>query len=273
MPSIRSKSLIFDIYGAFVRDLGGWIAIADLITLMGDLGVEEQPVRSSVSRMTRKGMLTRHEQNGQAGYVLSPRAQEILAEGDSRIYLQQETASVDDGWTLVTFSIPETMRSERHQLRSRLRWLGYGNVGAGLWIAPSRTYDRTLEMVRSSGLARYVDVFRATYAAFGDLNELVRRCWDLDQVRQAYRLYLSEFEPMAEKWSNPGPLSEPQSAFRDYVSALHRWRKLPYLDPGLPPELLPGEWEGKIATDLFNDLRSRLEPSARDHVASTVSKH
>jgi len=271
LAPIRSKSLIFDIYGAFVRDLGGWIAVADLITLMGDLGVEEQPVRSSVSRMTRKGLLTRHELNGQAGYVLSPRAQEILAEGDSRIYLQQEIASVEDGWTLVTFSIPETMRAERHQLRSRLRWLGYGNVGAGLWIAPSRTYERTVEMVRSSGLDRYVDVFRATYAAFGDLDELVQRCWDLDQVRRAYRLYLAEFEPMAESWSTADPREEPRSAFRDYVSALHSWRKIPYLDPGLPPELLPSDWEGKIATDLFNDLRGRLEPSAGVHVATVMS--
>lgn len=272
MLAIRSKSLIFDIYGAFVRDLGGWIAVADLITLMGDLGVEEQPVRSSVSRMTRKGLLSRHEEDGQAGYVLSPRAQEILAEGDSRIYLQQEIASVADGWTLVTFSIPETMRSERHQLRSRLRWLGYGNLGAGLWIAPSRTHERTIEMVKSSGLAPFVDVFRATYAAFGDLDELVHRCWDLDQVRRAYRQYLAEFEPMAEAWSSADPRTDVRAAFRDYVSALHRWRKLPYVDPGLPPELLPGDWEGKSATDLFNDLRSRLETPARNHVAATMSK-
>lgn len=271
MVPLRSKSLIFDIYGAFVRDLGGWIAIADLITLMEDLGVDEQPVRSSVSRLSRRGLLRRHVQDGQAGYVLSEQARNLLSEGDSRIYLQQDTASVGDGWTLVTFSIPESKRAERHQLRSRLRWLGYGNLTAGLWIAPRRTFERTIEMVENLALAEYVDVFRATYAAFGDLNELVERCWDLEELSRAYRAYITDHEPLVASWSARDPRAEPRTAFCDYVTALHSWRKLPYLDPGLPPELLPADWEGKVATDVFNDLRSRLEPVARGYVASLMS--
>ena len=65
MRLLKSKSLTFDVYGAFVRDLGGWIAVADLVTLMGQLGVEEQVVRSSVSRFTRRGLLARTKVDGQ----------------------------------------------------------------------------------------------------------------------------------------------------------------------------------------------------------------
>jgi phenylacetic acid degradation operon negative regulatory protein len=64
MRSPRSKSLIIDIYGAFVRRLGGWLAVADLITLMGDLGVDEPAVRSSVSRMSRQKLLVRSRREG-----------------------------------------------------------------------------------------------------------------------------------------------------------------------------------------------------------------
>ena len=39
-------------YGPFVRPLGGWIAIADLVRLMGELGLDGDIVRSTASRMT-----------------------------------------------------------------------------------------------------------------------------------------------------------------------------------------------------------------------------
>src|SRR6266498_1761766 len=52
----RPRSLILDLYGAYIRRLGGWMAVSNLITLMGQLGVDEQAVRSAVSRMTRRGL-------------------------------------------------------------------------------------------------------------------------------------------------------------------------------------------------------------------------
>jgi phenylacetic acid degradation operon negative regulatory protein len=52
----------------------------------------------------------------------------------------------------------------------------------------------------------------------------------------------------------------------DYTSVLDRWRRFPYLDPGLPVELLPSGWEGRAAADLFFELRERLELPAVRHV-------
>jgi phenylacetic acid degradation operon negative regulatory protein len=52
----------------------------------------------------------------------------------------------------------------------------------------------------------------------------------------------------------------------DYTSVLDRWRRFPYLDPGLPVELLPSGWEGRAAADLFFELRELLEAPALRHV-------
>ena len=41
-------------FGAFLRRIGGWIAVADLVALMGDLDLDEQAVRSAVSRLKRR---------------------------------------------------------------------------------------------------------------------------------------------------------------------------------------------------------------------------
>lgn len=270
MRLLKSKSLTFDVYGAFVRDLGGWIAVADLVTLMGQLGVEEQVVRSSVSRFTRRGLLARNKVDGQIGYALTGAANRILAEGDQRIYLSLAPSQVEDGWVLATFSVPESIRAERHQLRSRLGWLGFGNLGGGLWIAPKRVYEQTRQMVMDLGLEKHVDLFDAHYRDFDDLQSLIYRCWDIAAMRAAYREYLDEFAPVREQWSTADADADQAAAFRDYVHALHEWRKLPYIDPGLPPELLPDDWEGTLAVTLFSELRSRLERAAKRHVVRIV---
>ena len=66
------------------------------------------------------------------------------------------------------------------------------------------------------------------------------------------------------------PDADQAAAFRDYVHALHEWRKLPSIDPGLPPELLPDDWEGTVAVTLFFELRSRLEQAAKRYVVRIV---
>ncbi len=270
MAPHRYTSILFDLYGAFVRQLGGWIAVADLIAAAEPLGVDDQAVRTSVSRFSRKGLLHREVRAGQVGYALSDHARDILAEGDLRIFDRMEPAQVADGWVLATFSVPEGLRAERHQLRTRLIWLGFGNLGSGVWIAPRRVLDRTVETIRGEGLDGYVDVFGATYEAFGDASSLVDRCWDLPTLAQVYEDFLARFGPVAARWEGVDPGERPREAFVDYVTALHEWRKTPYLDPGLPHELLPAPWPGIAAAELFESFQQHLEPAAREYVEARV---
>jgi len=55
------------------------------------------------------------------------------------------------------------------------------------------------------------------------------------------------------------------------VRALTDWRRLPYLDPGLPAELLPEGWIGIRAAELFFVLQALLEEPARAYVKSAIS--
>jgi phenylacetic acid degradation operon negative regulatory protein len=49
------------------------------------------------------------------------------------------------------------------------------------------------------------------------------------------------------------------------VPMLTAWRRLPYLDPGLPLEHLPEGWAGLAAGDLFADLDAALRKPAEEH--------
>ena len=62
--------------------------------------------------------------------------------------------------------------------------------------------------------------------------------------------------------------SDEGEAFADYVRVLTAWRRLPFLDPGLAPELLPRDWPGVRAADLFFAMRERLAGPAHDHVVA-----
>ena len=55
------------------------------------------------------------------------------------------------------------------------------------------------------------------------------------------------------------------------VKLLTGWRRMPYLDPGLPAEFLPAGWSGIRAAELFFELHAKLEDPARAYVAKSIN--
>ena len=265
----RPRHLIVTVYGLYARADGGWLSVASLIRLLADLGVDEPAVRSAISRLKRRGILSARKHERQAGYELSTEALAILREGDARIF-RRNRATLADGWLLAVFSVPESQRHQRHVLRSELTRLGFGMAAPGVWILPAHPDDATADVLRRLGLDGYADLFRANHVAFGDLTDKVRRWWDLNELQRQYQRFLRANEPAVERWqrqpSGPSGADADRTAFGDYVRALTDWRRLPYLDPGLPAELLPADWIGARAADVFFTLRGRLAEPARAHV-------
>ncbi len=259
----QPRALIVTIFGLYARDTGGWFSIAALIKLMAELGVDESAVRSAISRLKQRGLLESRRVGGAAGYGLASRGSEILTAGDRRIF-RRPRASTDDGWLLAVFSVPEHERARRHALRSRLAWLGFGTVAAGVWIAPGHLADETRDVLAADGLAAYVSLFSASYLAFGDVRDKIGQWWDLDRLEQLYQAFIDSAAPVLDRWL-AGEDDQGQ-AFADYVRVLTAWRRLPFLDPGLPQELLPADWDGARAADLFGQLQHLLSDLAREHV-------
>ena len=266
--SARLRHLIITVYGLYARHDGGWLSVATLIRLLADLGIDEPAVRSAISRLKRRGILQSRRYGGAAGYQLSAGALAILREGDARIF-RRGRATPADGWVLAVFSVPESERHRRHVLRSELTRLGFGMVAPGVWIVPAHPQDTTAETLRRLELDAYADLFRADHLAFGDLAAKVRQWWDLDELERHYESFIRAHEP-ALRALGSGPAGGPE-AFAGYVRVLTDWRRLPYLDPGLPAELLPDGWIGIRAAGLFFALRERLEEPARAYVRAVTS--
>ncbi|MDH6120395.1 PaaX family transcriptional regulator C-terminal domain-containing protein [Kitasatospora sp. GAS204B] len=261
MSETRPSALISTVYGAFVRRLGGWIPVSDLIALMAELDVGSQAVRSAISRLKKAGTLVQERREAGTGYRLSPAMGPVFDEGDRRIFGSLEPARLADGWVIALFSVPESERAHRHQLRSRLSWLGFGNAAPGVWLAPARLLPDAELMLRRTGLSAYVHLFTGGYAAFAELREAVSGWWDFPAIEAQYAEFDEAHRPLAARL---GPVPDPAAAFRAYLPMLTQWRRLPYLDPGLPPELLPADWNAAAARRVFAELHALLaEPSLR----------
>ena len=251
----RTRTVVVTFLGSVVRRLDDWMPIAGAVELMGEVGLDPASVRTAVFRLKKRGWLTSELRHGARGYALTREALVALAAGDSVIWHARTPALLEDGWCVVNFSVPETERAKRHQLRSHLSALGFGNVGTAMWIAPARMLAAAEQAIGELGLASYSAVFVGSHAGGQDLTTLVARSWDLDAIAEGYHDFLDAFGPSA------GAVA-PGTEFATYLSLIDHWRKLPFRDPGLPTELLPADWPAVDALRLFEQLVTELEPAA-----------
>ncbi|MEW1719061.1 PaaX family transcriptional regulator C-terminal domain-containing protein [Streptomyces sp. NPDC093109] len=265
------RSLIVTLYGAYGRTPDGApLAVAELIRLLGALGVDAPSVRSSVSRLKRRGLLVpERTADGAAGYALSAEARQLLDDGDRRIY-DRPAPRLQDGWVLAVFTVPEAERHKRHLLRSRLAGLGFGTAAPGVWIAPGRLREETRHTLRRLELDPYVELFGAEHLGFEPTARAVARWWDLDAIAVRHEEFLAVYEPVLANWLRDGGGSA-EDAYRDYLFTLDAWRLLPYADPGLPAGLLPPDWPGERSAEVFAALHTRLRDAALEFVRPPVT--
>jgi phenylacetic acid degradation operon negative regulatory protein len=267
LAEAQPRQLIVTIYGLYAREQPNWLPIAGVVRLMADLGIDGQAVRSSISRLKRRDILHSLRIDGAAGYALSPSMLEVMREGDRRIF-DQRPASLADGWVQVVFTVPEAERGKRHELRTRLARLGFGPVAPGVWLAPGALAAEVSDVLARQRLSAYVDIFRGQYLGYAELPGRVRDWWDLDDLAAKYAQFVSHYRVVGRRLAQQPP--DGGQAFACYVRMLTAWRRLRYLDPGLPVEVLPASWDGVAAAELFGELSGMLRPLAHEHAMQAL---
>ncbi|WP_259614180.1 MULTISPECIES: PaaX family transcriptional regulator [Microbacterium] len=253
-----TASLLRTLIGLYLRPVGGWISTAALVTLAGDLGIAPAPARTGIARLKQKGLIV-PERRDAIGYRLSPAAVPMLERGDRRIFRMREMTD-DDPWCLVSFSIPESARSVRHQLRRRLHWIGAGVVSPALWICPGHLRDEAVQILVDLDARRWATLFEASAPApAGTLPEAAAEWWDLAALRADHEAFQESLDAL------------PAAPFPAYVHLIDRWRVLPYTDPGLPPAMLPPDWPGRRSFEAFARLSAEWAAPALAHVRAVTA--
>jgi phenylacetic acid degradation operon negative regulatory protein len=252
----RPQDLVFTLYGDYLLHRQRAVWVGSLIALLEPLGLSEGATRTVLSRMAQKGWLEAHRAGKKSYYALTPRGQRLLQAGEARIYHPPSGERWDGLWFLVAYSIPEERRALRDRLRLRLQWLGFGQLGNGLWLSPYHLRGEVEELARELGVADHLEIFRSQYLGFSSAAHLVAQCWDLPALDRRYAAFVERHGPP------PGLAATGRTDARDaFVRRfwlVHHYREFPLLDPYLPPELLPPDWHGQRAAELFNAWHDRL---------------
>ncbi|WP_173064499.1 PaaX family transcriptional regulator [Phytohabitans houttuyneae] len=251
---VRPQTLLLTFLGRAV--LGHDIAVfsGTYLTVMDRLGVSEQATRSTLSRMVSRQLLTRHRRGRKMYFGLTAQAEAVLTEGAQRLWkVGAVNRDADEHWTLLGFSLPESRRDERHLLRSRLRWAGFGPLRSGLWIAPG-TVDVT-ELLPEQ-VREHVHVFHARAAEPAAIDQMMRDAYDLPAIAARYQRFL-------DHWGARRPHPAAGDDLTRQLWLVSEWLLILRDDPRIPVRHLPRDWPAEAAEALFHRCHERLSGPAQ----------
>ncbi len=263
----RPQSAMLTLFGDYVLDKGDEIGIGSLVNLLGNFGLSESSTRSAVSRMCRSGLLKVRHANRRSYYSLTAEGRSLIAEGAQRIF-RRTTSHWDGNWNIITYSIPERMRQGRDTLRTELGWMGYGALGEATWISPNELTGDVKSLLKKLDIEQYVHIFKSQSQDCTDPKGIVSGCWDLGKIHKKYADFLTEYQPKLEQHLKRLEAGEPIKASECFVARfnlMHEYRKLPFFDPDLPLELLPGNWLRPQASALFDEYHDTLTEKANEY--------
>ncbi|WP_313892257.1 phenylacetic acid degradation operon negative regulatory protein PaaX [Psychrobacillus sp.] len=259
----NTQSMIFTIYGDYIRHYGNKIWIGSLIRLLKEFGHNEQSVRVAVSRMMKQGWLDSEKKGNKSYYFLTTRGLVRMEEAAIRIFKVMPN-DWDGKWRMLMYTIPEEKRQVRDELRKELLWSGFGSFSNGCWISPNSLEKEVESLIEKYDIKNYVDFFIADYKGPQENRALVEKSWPLQELEGKYKEFISTYSNqfiVHQSLMNDGRMTDAE-CFVERTNLVHEYRKFLFTDPGLPKELLPEIWSGNHAALLFEQYYKLLAQSA-----------
>ncbi|KOG31015.1 PaaX family transcriptional regulator [Streptomyces resistomycificus] len=254
-PQPRPQSLMLTFFGNHVLEAGNLCVYSgSIIDALGRVGVGEQAVRSTLTRMVNRGLLQRQREGRRMYFGLTPQATRVLEDGRTRIWKQGAVNDDWDGtWTLLGFSLPDSWKRQRHDLRSRLTWSGFGALYSGLWIAPGNVDVSTT--VSELGLTAHVKIFHAQADVATDIELMIRDTWDLESIAARYVTFDKRWTAHLGTASGDDPIAT-------RLRLVSEWLWTIRTDPRLPARHLPPAWPARTAQDTFRRVAEQTAAPA-----------
>ena len=250
---MQARSVLFTLYGDYVRHYGSTIWVGSLIALMTELGFTATAVRAAVSRMTRQGWLVSIRSGRASYYALSGRGQERIDEAAQRIF-KLHPERWDGRWRVLVIG-GERDPKQRERLRRELAWMGFAALSRGVYLSPNDLLDRIASLADRYELRDRFETFTAEHDGPTPDARLAARHWDLRAIDAAYEGFVAEWQPRLDAHratlSRGEALADPV-CFVEKTRLVHAFRKFLFVDPGLPQELLPERWAGAAARGVFS---------------------
>lgn len=257
---MHARSALFDVYGDHLRGRGSQAPVAGLVRLLDPVGIQAPAVRTAISRMVTEGWLEPIRLPSGRGYRATSRTIRWLDDVSARVYRSDDRAW--DGHWHIALVEPPGPRPDRNRLRADLGFVGYAELSPHTWVSPFPRAELDEVLSRAGTTARLIRADRIDPSPI--------TAWDLPGLEAAYATFMTEAdEVLLGVAHDAGPDSEDadQVAFSARFRLVHEWRKFLFTDPGLPDELLPTDWPGRAAAELFASEARRLKPASDRYLA------
>ena len=263
---MKARSLVFDLFGDYLRYRGGEVRLRQLVALMACFDIPEATVRVVATRLRKEGWLSSRREGRETIYALTETAWDLLDEGRDRIF-NRARGPWDGQWHMVIYSVPEAERALREQLRKKLAWFGFGPLSASVWLSPHDRADDVRKAFADEPSVR-LDVFRSQSKGPAEDRDIASRAWDLTELDHDYAELLRDLRPRLTRYRS-GTL-DGAHALAERMRLIYDYRHFPFRDPDLPPELLPEGWHGRQAHDVFLEAHGLLRRAAEAYVDELI---
>lgn len=263
--SRRPRRLLLSFLGEFIaQGTDEPVRTGVFLEVLRGAGVAAPAARATLDRLVSNGVLARQRHGRQLEFSLTPSGRAVLAEATDRVRGPSPFHPNGDGWTLVTFSLPEELRTLRARLRSTLIWNGFAPLRDGLWLASGRpALAAAIEPLRAELPDGAVVAFHAEELDGFPIAASVRDAWDIDGIRDAHRAFI-------ETWSDADLDAAPAVVLRTMLVA--DWLELLRADPRLPPEFMDERWPAPDSFALYRRTRSALSARSDEEFAALIEQ-
>ncbi|MFI5607934.1 PaaX family transcriptional regulator C-terminal domain-containing protein [Amycolatopsis sp. NPDC051903] len=259
--------MLLTMIGRYCLDENPEISTTGYVDVLARIGVSAHATRLTVSRMTERGLLERSRRGRAAYFRASEVGLDVVRRQQQHTFHDAvENPDPQGAWTILSFTLPETHRKERHLLRRRLAWESFGLLRDGVWIAPGeRDVSAILAQLPGAGVDQHVEVFTA-YPRFADVEGMISRTWHLDELAARYHRFL-------RAWDVADPVPEATDDLGRDLVLESAWRQLLRETPRLPAEHLPPDWPAARCHELFRTLHETYRGDADRIFAGILAEH
>lgn len=258
-------SIILFICNVFLveRDINS-IPLKKIFKLLEPFDKSETSIRMGLSRGVQNGLFVNEKRGQEVYYRLTKEAMQsfdywhkTLTRFQERVKIQY--ANWDGHWSIVLLLLPSRKKplDVIECFAELLGQLGYAAFNKNQWVSPYDFSKEITEMAQEQALIKDLVMFHGSLKN-KEPKEIASELWPVKKLALRYKKYVTDVKKSAGKLDLESP--------GDILTFLYlhgaELFEIIQDDPQLPLELLPHDWHGPAAAQIFREIRQQILPKA-----------
>lgn len=261
-----ARSSILDLFQEYFVDPVSPVHREHLLRIMTVVGFESSSTDDAVDALVDSGWLMYSPPT--ESYTASAGLLRTLEEGRIKGGHRPRRPWNGEWFQIVIHDCAGRRDSDRQLIHGVLRWLGYGQISDCSWIHFIAKEHEFAQLARENVGTVDFTTLRSTSQNLGHDRRLAESAWQLHDLDIDYGQFIETFEPRCRAFSDRTP--SPEVALIERLSVLNAFRHFVVRDPALPHDLLPRNWQGRHAHQIYEGLLTLLAEEAQRFVESVV---